>query len=139
MDPDEQRAAMQVFLRLVRPGRGTVDSRRRIPLQDLTDLDLDPVVLSDVLGAFGRHRLLSFDRDPVTGGAVVEVAHEALLREWDRLAGWIDRYRTQIRRHEALSRRRRGVGAVRSRRRLPAEREPAGRIRGVEPGSAAHT
>ena len=52
MNPDQQRAAMQVFLRLVRPGRGTIDSRRRIPLQDLTDLDLDPVVLSDVLGAF---------------------------------------------------------------------------------------
>ena len=34
---------------------------------------------------------------------MVEVAHEALLREWDRLAGWIDRYRTQIRRHEALT------------------------------------
>ncbi len=103
MNPDQQRAAMQVFLRLVRPGRGTIDSRRRIPLQDLTDLDLDPVVLSDVLGAFAKHRLLSFDRDPVSGVAVVEVAHEALLREWDRLAGWIDRYRTQIRRHEALT------------------------------------
>ncbi|HSL75723.1 MAG TPA: BTAD domain-containing putative transcriptional regulator [Candidatus Limnocylindrales bacterium] len=103
MDTDEQRAAMQVFLRLVRPGRGTIDSRRRIPLQDLTDLDLDPVVLSEVLGAFARHRLLSFDRDPISGVAVVEVAHEALLREWDRLAGWIDRYRTQIRRHETLA------------------------------------
>jgi basic membrane protein A len=103
MDPDQQRAAMQVFLRLVRPGRGTIDSRRRIPLQDLTDLDLDPVVLSEVLGAFARHRLLSFDRDVVSGVAEVEVAHEALLREWDRLAGWIDRFRTAIRRHETLT------------------------------------
>ena len=103
MDPDQQRAAMQVFLRLVRPGRGTIDSRRRIPLQDLTDLDLDPVVLSEVLGAFARHRLLSFDRDPVSGVGVVEVAHEALLREWDRLSRWIDHYRTAIRRHETLT------------------------------------
>ena len=100
---DEQRAAMQVFLRLVRLGHGTVDSRRRLPLSDLTDLDLDPVVLSEVLRSFGRHRLLSFDRDQVTGAATVDVAHEALLREWDRLADWIDRHRTAIRRHETFA------------------------------------
>jgi basic membrane protein A len=102
LGPDEQRATMQVFLRLVRTGPGTIDSRRRIPLQDLTDIDLDPVVLSTVLTAFAGYRLLSFDRDPVSGVAVVEVAHEALLREWDRLTGWIDRYRAAIRRHDVL-------------------------------------
>jgi basic membrane lipoprotein Med (substrate-binding protein (PBP1-ABC) superfamily) len=96
---EEQRVTMQVFLRLVRLGQGTVDSRRRIPLSDLTDLELDPVALSKVLDAFGRHRFLSFDRDQVSGEATVEVAHEALFREWDRLAGWIDRHRTALRRH----------------------------------------
>jgi basic membrane lipoprotein Med (substrate-binding protein (PBP1-ABC) superfamily)/DNA-binding SARP family transcriptional activator len=101
-DP-EQRVAKQVFLRLVRPGRGTVDSRRRPPLSELTDLDVDPVALSEVLGAFGRHRLLSFDRDPVTGDATVEVAHEALLREWERLGSWIDRHRAALRRHETFT------------------------------------
>jgi basic membrane protein A len=100
---DEQRATMQVFLRLVRLGHGTVDSRRRVPLSDLTDLDLDPVALSAVLRAFGGHRLLSFDRDQASGVATVDVAHEALLREWDRLAGWIDRHRTALRRHETFA------------------------------------
>ena len=100
---DEQRAAMQVFLRLVRLGHGTVDSRRRVPLSDLTDLDLDPFVLSEVLRVFGRHRLLSFDRDQVTGAATVDVAHEALLREWERLAGWIERHRAALRRHETFA------------------------------------
>ena len=98
-----KRAAKQVFLRLVRPGRGAIDSRRRPPLSELTDLDVDPVALSEVLDAFGRHRLLSFDRDPVTGKATVEVAHEALLREWGRLAGWIDRHRAALRRHDTFS------------------------------------
>ena len=100
---DEQRVAMQLFLRLVRSGHGTIDSRRRLHLSELTGLDLDPVVLSEVLGAFGRHRLLSFDRDPASGGAIVEVAHEALLREWDRLAAWIDRHRALLRRHETFA------------------------------------
>jgi hypothetical protein len=96
---DEQRVAMQVFLRLVRLGGGSVEARRRLPLSELSDLNLDPVALSEVLGAFGRHRFLSFDRDQVSGRATVEVAHEALFSEWDRLAGWIDRHRAALRRY----------------------------------------
>ena len=39
-----------------------------------------------VLDMYGRHRLLSFDRDPVTRGPTVEISHEALLTEWARAA-----------------------------------------------------
>ena len=99
---DEQRVAMQVFLHLVQLGVGTTESRRRLPLADLTGLDLDPVALSAVLEAFGRRRLLSFDRESTTQQATVEVAHESLFREWDRLAGWIDRHRSALQRYEAL-------------------------------------
>jgi DNA-binding SARP family transcriptional activator len=103
LDADHQQIAFQAFLRLVRLGQGTKDVRRRASLGELTALDLDPVVLSGVLEEFGRHRLLSFDRDPVSGEATVEVAHEALLTEWGRLAGWIDRHREDLRRHQALA------------------------------------
>ena len=95
---DEQGVATQVFLHLVQLGVGTSESRRRLPLSDLTSLDLDPVALSAVLDAFGERRLLSFDRDATTQQATVEVAHESLFREWDRLAGWIDRHRTALQR-----------------------------------------
>lgn len=103
LDDGARQVALQVFLRLVRPGRGTIDSHRRATLSELTDLEVDTVALSDVLDAFGRHRLLSFDREPSSGEATVEVAHEALLREWDRLAGWIERHRAALRRHEAFA------------------------------------
>ena len=102
LDADEQRIATQVFLRLVRLGRGTADSRRRLTLSELTDLGTDAVALSAVLTTFGRHRLLTFDHDPVTGQATAELAHEALLTEWERLAGWIDRHRSALRRRDAL-------------------------------------
>ncbi|HSJ51069.1 MAG TPA: BTAD domain-containing putative transcriptional regulator, partial [Actinomycetota bacterium] len=102
LGPDERDVAMQVFLRLVRLGRDVKDSRRRVPVSELTAMDVDPVTLSEVLEGFGRHRLLSFDRDEVTGNAIVEVAHEALLWEWDRLAGWIERHRSGLRKHEAF-------------------------------------
>ena len=65
-------------------------------------LDLDPVELSTVLDAFGRRRLLSFDRESTTQLATVEVAHESLFREWDRLARWIDGHRSALQRYEAL-------------------------------------
>lgn len=80
LSSDEQRVAMQVFLHLVQLGAGTTESRRRLPLADLTGLDLDPVALSHVLEAFGRRRLLSFDRESTTQQSTVEVAHESLFR-----------------------------------------------------------
>jgi basic membrane lipoprotein Med (substrate-binding protein (PBP1-ABC) superfamily)/DNA-binding SARP family transcriptional activator len=100
---EEQDVATQVFLHLVQLGVGTSESRRRLALADLTSLDLDPVALSAVLDAFGGRRLLSFDRDALTQQATVEVAHESLFREWDRLATWIDHHRAALQRYEALA------------------------------------
>jgi WD40 repeat protein len=47
-------------------------------------------VVERVIDLYGRHRLLTFDRDPVTRGPTVEIAHEALIREWGRLRGWLE-------------------------------------------------
>jgi basic membrane lipoprotein Med (substrate-binding protein (PBP1-ABC) superfamily)/DNA-binding SARP family transcriptional activator len=102
LDAGEQQVAMQVLLRMVRLGQGTADARRRVTVSELTELDIDPVILSGVLQRLARHRLLSFNRDPVTGAPSVEVAHEALLSEWKRLAGWIERHRIGLRRLESL-------------------------------------
>jgi basic membrane lipoprotein Med (substrate-binding protein (PBP1-ABC) superfamily)/DNA-binding SARP family transcriptional activator len=102
LDPEAQDAALQVFLRLVQPGSGAAESRRRVALAELTDVGIDPVALSEVLTTFGRHRLLTFDRDPLGGAATVELAHEALLVEWERLAGWLERHRADLRRHATL-------------------------------------
>jgi basic membrane lipoprotein Med (substrate-binding protein (PBP1-ABC) superfamily)/DNA-binding SARP family transcriptional activator len=105
LDDEQGEIAMQLFVRLVRLGEGTRDARRRVPIRELTALDVDPVALSDLLERFGRNRLLSFDRSPTTGDATVELAHEALLWEWGRLARWIDRHRADLQRHGALARR----------------------------------
>ena len=56
-----------------------------------------------VLDTFGRHRLLSFDRDPVTRGPTVEISHEALLTEWTPLRGWIDDARDDVRNQRRLA------------------------------------
>ncbi len=88
--------ARQVLLRLVTIGDGADDTRRRMLRSELDSLPVRRDHLHGVLDTFGRHRLLSFDRDPVTRGPTVEISHEALLREWARLRGWIDDAREDV-------------------------------------------
>jgi len=127
LDPDGQEAARQLFLRLVTLGEGVEDTRRRALRSELEAIRIAPPdeeplaameaqdissafihhppssVMGSVIDAFGRYRLLSFDRDPLTRGPTVEVAHEAILREWSRLRGWLDESREDIRQHRRLN------------------------------------
>ena len=55
-----------------------------------------------MLDLFGRYRMLTFDRDPLSGSPTVEVAHEALLRSWGRLNGWLAETRERLLVHRRL-------------------------------------
>ena len=92
----------QLFLRLVTITGDRDWSRRRVAASELTSLRQDLIATQRVIEAFGAHRLLAFDRDPLTGSPTVEVAHEALLIEWPRLRGWIDDAHDDVVRHTAL-------------------------------------
>lgn len=85
-----QELARQIFLRLVTVDREAGATRRRVQRSELAELTTDRSAVDDVLQRFGAHRLLTFDRDPVSRGSTVEVAHEALLGEWGRLRRWIE-------------------------------------------------
>ena len=93
----------QIFLRLVTLGEGADDTRRRALQSELEQLAVDRAMLRAVLDTFGRHRLLSFDRDPVTRSPTVEISHEALLTEWTRLREWIDGARHDVRSQRRLA------------------------------------
>ncbi|MCC7210148.1 MAG: WD40 repeat domain-containing protein [Anaerolineae bacterium] len=98
----EQAASRQLFLRLVTLGEGVEDTRRRALQSELLALG-DAEAMQSAIDAFDRARLLSFDRDPITRGPTVEVAHEAILREWTRLRGWLDESRHDIRQQRLLA------------------------------------
>jgi WD40 repeat protein/serine/threonine protein kinase len=100
-DPGRE-ACRQLFLRLVTLGEGTEDTRRRVRRSELLPL-ADALAVDGVIETFGRHRLLSFDRDSESREPTVEIAHEALLAAWDRLNGWIDEARDDIRTQRQLS------------------------------------
>ncbi len=86
----------QMFLRLVTLGEGQEDTRRRILQSELLTLG-DRDVVEEVIDRFGRYRLLTFDRDDATRGSTVEVAHEALIRQWERLREWLTESRQDVR------------------------------------------
>jgi DNA-binding SARP family transcriptional activator/energy-coupling factor transporter ATP-binding protein EcfA2 len=100
LDPLSQRAARQVMLRLVAVGDDADDLRRRVLRSELLAVGEGAGTVLDV---FGRHRLLSFDRDPVTRGPTVEIAHEALIGEWGRLRRWIELSRDDLRMQRRLA------------------------------------
>jgi serine/threonine protein kinase/dipeptidyl aminopeptidase/acylaminoacyl peptidase len=91
----EQAAARQLFLRLILLGEGTEDTRRRVPLTELTSLE--GVLSENVISTFAESRLLTFDRDPLTHSPTVEITHEALIREWGLLREWLNTSRDALR------------------------------------------
>jgi WD40 repeat protein len=91
-------AARQLFLRLVTLGEGKEDTRRRVLREEIEALQEDhQAAIRKIIDLFGKARLLSFDRDPLTRGATIEVAHEALLHEWTRLREWLNESRADVR------------------------------------------
>ena len=122
-DPEGRRAIKQVFLRLVTLGEGTQDTRRRVVQSELDALEVKQEAIDGVLDDFGRHRLLTFDRDPSTREPTVEIAHEALLDAWGRLRGWIDETREDLRQERRLAR---GAAEWRA-----SDRDPSFLLRGV--------
>jgi DNA-binding SARP family transcriptional activator/outer membrane protein assembly factor BamB/energy-coupling factor transporter ATP-binding protein EcfA2 len=87
----------ELFGRLVTPGIGGPDTRRRARVGELSD------DAKDVAEAFVAARLLVFDRDDQTREPTVEIAHEALLTRWARLAEWIEEDRQWLRQLQQLS------------------------------------
>lgn len=102
LDPAEQAAGRQLFLRLVTMSGEETWSRRRVKAAEIISLDVDVIALQAVIDRFAAHRLLLFDRDKVSGAPTVEVGHEALLYEWHRLEEWIRHARRDLLRHAAL-------------------------------------
>ena len=117
LDAAGQEAARQLSMRLVTLGEGTEDTRRRVLRSELTGLigalrkaplqNEEPLqntaVMETVIDAYGRYRLLTFDHDPLTRESTVEVAHEALLHEWERMRNWLDENRADLRLQRSLA------------------------------------
>ncbi|MFE2267814.1 hypothetical protein ACFXB4_01105 [Streptomyces lavendulae] len=89
----QQTLARQVFVHLIALGEGTEDTKRPVAREELGQ-DADT---RTVLARAAARRLLTLDQ------GVVELTHEALIRAWPRLRGWIGDDRERLRRHRQVA------------------------------------
>ncbi|MFF2789671.1 hypothetical protein ACFVT6_23435 [Streptomyces sp. NPDC058049] len=93
LSPAQQDLAKSLFLRLTALGDGTEDTRRRITRDEL-DPNPDTV---HVLESLARKRLVTLDQE------CAEITHEAIIRCWPRLRGWLTEDRDRLLLHRRLT------------------------------------
>jgi WD40 repeat protein/class 3 adenylate cyclase len=97
LSPEEQAIARGIFLRLTELGEGTEDTRRRASFEELMSHTENMDEVRDVLNRLAEARLITLGED------TVEVAHEALIREWPTLREWLNQDREGLRLHRHLT------------------------------------
>jgi len=93
----QQELARDIFLRLTELGDGTEDTRRRAALKELVRQPEEATKLRTVLNILAEARLITLNEDSA------EVAHEALIREWQRLHDWLTQNRESLLLHRHLT------------------------------------
>ncbi|MEH1993215.1 nSTAND1 domain-containing NTPase [Nostoc sp.] len=93
---EEQQATKRIFLELTQLGEGTEDTRRQVVQQDLVTSQHPEAVINRIIQRLADEKLV------VTSTlsnqiAVVDVAHEALIRHWLLLRKWIEESRDILR------------------------------------------
>ena len=93
----QQDLAHGIFLRLTELGEGTEDTRRHATLTELVPRIEQAGQLRAVLNTLADARLVTLGEDDA------QVAHEALIREWQRLRDWLSQDREGLRLHRQLT------------------------------------
>lgn len=95
----EKERLRDIFLRLTRLDESAEgrDTRHRVLLRDLIPADSDPAATTLLIKQLADTRLV------VVTGDEVEVAHEALIRHWERLRAWLNDDRDNLRLREGIS------------------------------------
>lgn len=96
---EQKEIARRIFLRLTELGDETAtgDTRRRAAFGELILKPGDEVATRSVIKILADARLIT------TNEETVEVAHEALIREWPTLRNWLEENREGLRLHRHLS------------------------------------
>lgn len=94
--PEEQVTLKRLMLRLVRHGDGLEVTSSRVRLDSLYALGEDPGRVERVVRKLIDARLLRLTPGDEQSPTQVEVAHEALARNWPRLVGWLEEQKTAL-------------------------------------------
>ena len=87
--PHDRTARLALMRRGLVPWLAGIDPETDQPRRRVARRSEIPEETRPLIDLLIESRLLSADTDPSTGEATVEPAHEALLRQWGQLAGWL--------------------------------------------------
>jgi hypothetical protein len=95
--PEDQVTARRILLRLVRPGEGLEVTSNRVRRDALYRTGEAHDRVDRVLNKLIAARLLRVSEGDTSADTQVEVAHEALVRNWPRLVDWLEEERESLR------------------------------------------
>lgn len=102
--PEDQLTIKRILLRLVRPSEGLEFTRRRVPVYSLYQTGEAHDRIDRVLQKLIQARLIRSSKgDNLDHDAQIEVAHEALVRNWPRLVEWLEDERIRLRQRLRLT------------------------------------
>lgn len=107
--PEQQRRMRDIFLRLTRLDEDAAanadrrDTRRHVPFGDLVPAGADPDPIRLLVKELADARLVVTSAEGEPGHYQVEVAHEALIRYWNRLANWLEEDREALRLRQSIN------------------------------------
>jgi WD40 repeat protein len=103
--PEEQSTLKNILLAMVRPGEGREVTSSRIPRRRVYETGEDTDRVEHVLLRLIDEGLVkqSPGTAPGDADAQIEVAHEALVRNWPRLVDWLDDERQRLRARRRLT------------------------------------
>ncbi|MFN8413442.1 MAG: PrsW family glutamic-type intramembrane protease [Anaerolineales bacterium] len=96
--PEDRERMRNVFVRLTRlnnSGKTAQDTRRRVKIRELIYLNDTVTQTTEFIRKLADARLLITSAETLKDEEV-EVAHEALIRNWPRLRGWLDEDRLSL-------------------------------------------
>jgi uncharacterized protein YjbI with pentapeptide repeats len=109
-DAEQQLTVQHIFQQLTQLGEGTEDTRRRVFLENLIAAPLHPAArvraIVDTLSNRDNRLLVTSEvvskGDATARRAIVDVAHEALIRHWRLLRQWIEHNRDLLRQQRRI-------------------------------------
>jgi energy-coupling factor transporter ATP-binding protein EcfA2 len=107
LSSDQQKTARHIFLNLTQLGEGSEDTRRRVRQKDLVSAQHPAEQVTAVVKQLADANLVVTDEQVGIDGereAIVDVAHEALIRHWPNLRDWLDKSRNLLQRQRKIER-----------------------------------
>jgi tetratricopeptide (TPR) repeat protein len=103
LTPAQQPIARMIFTRLAELDDDAQDTRRRASFSELITRSTDAATIDAVLAILTEARLVITGTLEPGSVQVIEVAHEALIREWPTLRQWLNENRAGLLLHQKLA------------------------------------